>query len=318
MNRTIASLLFVLLIQAGIVAVVYWSGEDSSHQAVAQALVPFDIDSIDEVQIVDQYDNETVLQKAGDHWILPTLASLPANPDMVQKLVQGISAQNIWPIAHSTVARQRFQVADYHFQRSLTLSRAGKQLGTIYLGTSPGFRKVHARNSDQQAIYSISFNTFDAPAVRGTWLEPKLLQIRAPVSITADSYSLNREGGNWLAATGRAPDERELQALLTALRTLQIDGVASNDRQRDLSEAEADLILQVRGLAGETTLELFTLEQEHFILSSEYELFFGLSAYDFDRLTSIDFRLISGEAAPGTEPDSSAAADDVPVLERSG
>ena len=152
-------------------------------------------------------------------------------------------------------------------------------------------------NSDQQAIYSISFNTFDAPAVRGTWLEPKLLQIRAPVSITADSYSLNREGGNWLAATGRAPDERELQALLTALRTLQIDGVASNDRQRDLSEAEADLILQVRGLAGETTLELFTLEQEHFILSSEYELFFGLSAYDFDRLTNIDFRLISGEAA---------------------
>ena len=138
MNRTIASLLLVLLIQVGIVAVVYWSGEDSSQQAVAQGLVPFDMDSIDEVQIVDQYDNETVLRKAGDHWILPTLAGLPANPDMVQKLVQGISAQNIWPIAHSTVARQRFQVADYHFQRSLTLSRAGKQLGTIYLGTSPG------------------------------------------------------------------------------------------------------------------------------------------------------------------------------------
>jgi len=296
-NRAIAGLLLVLLIQAGIIAAVYWTEEDSRQQAVAQALAPFDMDSIDQVQIVDEYDNETVLKKAGDHWILPTLANLPANPDMVQKLLKGISAQNSWPIAQSIVARQRFQVADYHFQRSLTLSRAGEQLGTIYLGTSPGFRKVHARNSDQQAIYSISFNTFDAPAVRGAWLEPKLLQIRAPVSVTADSYSLNREGGSWLADTGRAPDERELQALLTALRTLQIDGVATSDRQRDLSEAEADLVLQVQSLAGATTLELFTLEQEHFILSSEYKLFFGLGAYDFDRLTGIDFRLISGEAA---------------------
>lgn len=297
MNRTIASLLIVLLIQAGIIAAVYWTEQDSGQQAVAQALAPFAMESIDQVQIVDEYDNETILKKAGDHWILPTLANLPANPGMVQKLLQGISAQNNWPIAQSTVARQRFQVADYHFQRSLTLSSAGEQLGTIYLGTSPGFRKVHARNSAQQAIYSISFNTFDAPAVRGAWLEPKLLQIRAPVSITADSYSLNREGGSWLADTGRAPDERELQALLTALRTLQIDGVASSDRQRDLSEAEADLVLQIQSLAGETTLELFTLEQQHFILSSEYKLFFGLSAYDFDRLTSIDFRLISGETA---------------------
>jgi len=285
----------VLLIQAGIVAAVYWPQEDSGQQALAQSLAPFDTDSIDQVHIVDEYDNEAVLQKAGDRWLLPALANLAANPEKVSQLLQGISRQDSWPIAHSVVARQRFQVADYHFRRSLTLSRAGEQLGTIYLGTSPGFRKVHARNRDQNAIYSITFNAFDAPAIRGAWLDPRLLQIRAPVQITADSYSLNREGGSWIADTGRAPDERELQALLTALRTLQIDGVASSDRQRDLSEAEADLVLQVQSLAGETTLELFTLEQEHFVHSSEYALFFGLSAYDFDRLTGIDFRLISGE-----------------------
>jgi hypothetical protein len=34
---------------------------------------------------------------------------------------------------------------------------------------------------------------------------------------------------------------------------------------------------------------------EHFIYSSEYPIFFTLSAYDFDRLTGVDPRLISGE-----------------------
>jgi hypothetical protein len=88
-----------------------------------------------------------------------------------------------------------------------------------------------------------------------------------------------------------------LEALLAALRSLQVDGVAAEDVQRELSAAEADLVLQVRSLAGTTTLEFFTVQDEHFVSSSEHTLFFKLSAYDFDRLTSIDFRLISGESA---------------------
>ena len=43
------------------------------------------------------------------------------------------------------------------------------------------------------------------------------------------------------------------------------------------------------------SLELLTLNDNYFIHSSEFPLFFKLSAYDFDRLMGIDFRLISGE-----------------------
>jgi hypothetical protein len=41
--------------------------------------------------------------------------------------------------------------------------------------------------------------------------------------------------------------------------------------------------------------EQVALNDPYFIHSSEYPLFFKLNAYDFDRLTGIDFRLISGE-----------------------
>jgi hypothetical protein len=42
---------------------------------------------------------------------------------------------------------------------------------------------------------------------------------------------------------------------------------------------------------------LLTLNGEHFIHSSEYPLYFKLSALDFDRLTGIDASLVSGEAS---------------------
>jgi len=295
-NRPITALLLVFLVQCGIVATVYWPQQDMLQAPLQQPLVPQDTGIIDEIRIGDEYDNETTLTKVGGHWFISDLENLPANSDKVDTLLERITGpDNGWPIAQSVVARQRFQVADYHYQRSLGFLAQGEQLATVYLGTSPGFRKVHARRKGQDAIYSITFNVFDASGASGAWLDPRLLQIRSPLSITADSYSLNRDSGNWLSGAGLAPDMRELEALLAALRSLQVDGVATEDARRELSETEADLVLQVRSLAGETTMEFFTAAEEHFVSSSEYRFFFKLSIYDFDRLTGIDFRLISGE-----------------------
>ena len=296
MNRSVVTLLLVLLIQCGIIGAVYWPQQGPMQQPTSYGLVTLDPASIDHIRIEDEYDNETLLVKTGEQWLLPELEGLPANPAKVVELLASITAQdNSWPIAQSTTARQRFQVADYHFQRSVSLGGAGKQLATIYLGTSPGFRKVHARKKGTDAIYSINFNVFDAPGLSSAWVEPRLLQIRTPIQITADSYSLHRESEQWISGTGGAPDARELEALLNALRTLQVDGVAAEDLQRELAAAEADLLLQVQSLTGQTTLELFSLEGSYFINSSEYALFFTISAYDFDRLTGIDFLLISAE-----------------------
>ena len=296
MNRSVTVLLLLLLIQCGIVVIAFWPAKNPVNGTPEQGLVPFSSGAVDELRIGDEFDNEAVLKKSGVRWLLPDLENLPADPSKVEALLQSFTAQaGSWPIARSSAARQRFQVADYYYERRLTLMSGGEKLGTLYLGTSPGFRKVHARNEDQDAIYSITLNAFEAPAVSGAWIEPRLLQLRAPLRIDADLYNLHFENGHWLSGTGGVPEEQELETLISALRTLQVDGVANEDLQRELSAVEADLILQIQSLAGKVTLELLTLNDEHFIHSSEFPLFFKLSAFDFDRLTGIDFRLISGE-----------------------
>ena len=295
MKRGLTPLLLILLIQSALVGVLYWPGETPGF-ARPPPMAAFDRQQIDTIFVGDEFDNETVLTRVGDRWSLPEMEHLPADTEMVDKLLDTLVGDDgSWPVAQTAAARQRFRVATYHYRRRIALLGEGDILATILLGTSPGFRKIYARNEKQNGIYSIVLSTQDVPGLDGGWLDRTLVQIRTPLRINADAYSLQREGTEWVSGIGRTPDPRELSVLLDTLRNIQIDGLASGDMQRDLAVAEAELILQVESLAGEVTLELFELEDKHYIHSSEYPLFFTLSAYDYNRLTNIDYRLISGE-----------------------
>jgi len=294
-NRSIGSLLLILAIQCALVATVYWPPAEPGA-ATHPALLPFDPAQIDEIYVGDEFDNETVLARAGEHWLLPELEQLPADRTRVDKLLAALATgEQSWPVADSIAARQRFRVADYRYRRRITLLHDGDVLGVVLLGSSPGFRKVYARNESQDSIYSIRYSAHDAPGNSGGWLDHNLLQVRTPVSITADTWSVRREGTDWISGIGATPEPREMEALLAALRQLQISGLASEDEQRDLAAKEADLVFTVDGLAGRVSLELLRQGARYFIHSSEYPLFFTLAATDYDRLAGIDPRLISGD-----------------------
>jgi len=300
MSRVVSLLLLLSLVQCIVVVGLYWPKSPETGQppdSVTQLFAPSSASVVDELVISDENDNEVRLLKRGEHWLLTELGSLPADSSRVEKLLKALaSEQTGWPVASTVAARQRFQVANYHYQRRLTLMANGEELGVFYLGTSPGFRQVHARRGGHDEIFSIALSVIDMPGESDHWLDRRLLQIRTPTRVVADGYSLTRKDDQWVSGIGDEPDSRELEALLSSLRSLQVEGVASPDMQRELSEAEAELVLKIQSLSGETTLELFSIEGEQFIYSSEYALFFRLSAYDYHRLTSIDARLLEQSA----------------------
>ena len=295
MNRIGVFLGLLLIAQIFLTVLVYRQDDLANAGARSQSLVATEAYVIDELHIEDGTGGSVVLQRRGEHWMLPALAGLPANPERVENALQKLIGEDPgWTVAHTLAARQRFQVASYHFRRKVDLYSLGQLEGTVYLGTSPGFRKVHARNDASDAIYSLDLNLYDLPVDPGKWLEPSLLQVRAPIEVTADGYSLQRVDGQWRLGTGELPDQRELQALLDALRNLQVLGVATDEAQATVTETEAELILEIIGLARRTRLALFREGDMHYVSSSEYPYLFRISAYDFDRLTGIDSFLLSG------------------------
>ncbi|PLW69215.1 DUF4340 domain-containing protein [Pseudohalioglobus lutimaris] len=296
MNRSGLLLFILLLLQLGIVAMLYQEEITESDHLASNNLLDPGAYIVDKLSLTDESGATLELNRAGERWLLPGLENLPADTTRVEALLQQLTAADPgWSVAHSLAARQRFLVAHYHYRRKLTLSALDRELGTVYLGTSPGFRKVHARNDAADNIYAVALNLFDLPVDPGKWLDPSLLQIRAPMAINADGYTLQRTSGSWQLGSGATPDPRELQALLDALRHIQIQGVAPRATQTALMGTEAQLILQVQALAGTVELQLFKHGDQHFIGSSEYPYLFLISAYDFDKLTGIDSLLIAGE-----------------------
>ncbi len=298
-----AALTLILLLQCGLIALLYWPDSMLAQQREQSSLTAFNPDYVDEIHIDDGKNNEAILLRVDGQWLLPELDELPADRKLVQALLSAINLEPQGrPVADSIPARQRFQVATYHYLRRMTIISEGELLATVYLGTSPGFRKIHARNADSDSIYSIGFNVFDAPAFASGWLQRSLLQSNDVTAIQGPDYALRLEPQGWQASNGVAPDFREMEALLLALASLQTDGIAADDDQRTLSEAAPDLALTIATPGGDQRLEFFTLEGQHFVYSSKYPLFFTISDYDFDRITGIDGALLRAEFSdPGPD-----------------
>ncbi len=295
MNRVGVTLLVLLAAQLVVLAYQYRAVRESEDGTSAIYLVRTDTYVVDEVRLEDREHNITVLKRRGEQWSLPGLDGLPADRARIEALLNVLTHTDPgWPVAHSGAAHQRFQVASYLYRLKVTLSAQGNELGSVYLGTSPGYRRVHARSAGDEPIYSVPLNLFELPAHDGAWLEPDLLQVRAPLRIVADGYSVDRSSGQWLLGNGRPPDPRELDALLQALKTLRLEGVAEPDRAQAIHAAEASMILHVTGLRGERELAFYRVGDDCFVTSSAYPYVFRLSAYDYDKLAGIDAVMMAG------------------------
>lgn len=295
MNTLVNRLLLALMIQAVIVVAVFWPRYAAESGQAVTALTQLSAGSIKLIRIDNGEENAATLKRNGDRWVLPELANMQADTDMVNRLLDiATEAAARWPVANTGSARQRFEVAQSLFQRRVSFIAEDGAQATILLGTSPGFRQIHARNAQHNEIYPIMFNAFEAPSSNAAWLAPDALQVRAPLNIVSDSYSLSFDGSKWHSGGGGIPDERELRAVLDTLRNMQIKGIASTAQVAALAVAEADLDFSVQSLAGEVQLEFFKLDDAYFVRSSKHPYFFGSTAYDFDRLAGIDFGLISG------------------------
>ena len=101
---------------------------------------------------------------------------VPADGDKVAQLLDklaGLSAP--WPVATSAASAERFEVTDDLFQRRLALYTGDEEVALIFLGTSPGFERVHARRADSDEIFSVALSNYELPATIDGWLDKGLL-----------------------------------------------------------------------------------------------------------------------------------------------
>ncbi len=333
-TRTINVLGFALALQVALVGIAAYLGSAAPGQEQArEALVPLQAEMLTRLTIEDGDGNHVTLARVDGGWRLPDYFDMPVDEhkraDVIGRLMKAAVG---WPVATSAATAKRFRVAEDAFERHVTFEAADADAVELYLGTSPGFRRVHARLAGNNDIYAIEFSNYELPAKAADWMDKALLAPKGTITrIESNGWTLSRaenpqppaagdEESAAAAASGTAQwtlegaaddetlDGDAIQELVDAIANLQVESVVSDDEAAKLEGAKPAFSLRVTTDGGERyAYSFFTVDGGYALRSDRRERAFKVAKYIGDRLNVPRDKLLEHADEPVPEGDADPA-----------
>lgn len=329
MNKRIGWLGGLLAAQLLIVAGLLVGGVTGSD-AGAERFLAFDPAAVTKFTVAEA-DEAVLLLREGDGdaaaWRLQS--GLPADDDKANELLDKFADMAApWPVATSSDSAERFEVTESNHQRRLTLENADEVLADFFLGTSPGYRRVHARAAGEDEIYSLDFSNYEAPADADQWLDKTLLaSVGEPSSIALEgAWRLAKSEDQWLLNDAPA-DAEAADKLAGRFKDLRVLGAVSEEAAEDEEggEDQATSLFILADDQGEHRLTLFHDEDgdEYSLASDRVAGRFELAGYIAEQLLvdAEDLQAQEDEDAEGGDAaaeDAAAAQAAEPSAEQAG
>ncbi|NOX50525.1 MAG: DUF4340 domain-containing protein [Gammaproteobacteria bacterium] len=237
--NTRLGLLFGLVIVQIVLIAGFWFGGGSQDNSES-VLLDIDPQAITKIEISDS-ETSTLLRRDEQDWVVQYAGAeeeedttSPADTDKIATIIDKLAGlSSPWPVATSSASSTRFEVAEENFQRHVELYIAGDLAGDLYLGTSPGFQKVHVRRALENNVYSVALSNYELATDPDSWLDKRLLAVQqSPETISVhfrdetdrrENLSLSDEG--WLI-NGDAANQETVTTYANRYKTLRVLGRA--------------------------------------------------------------------------------------------
>ncbi len=267
MQNWIKLLSGLLLAQLVLAVTVNLGGEEHGAFQAKQKLLAFDVQAVNGLRIEDGA-NSLLLEKHEGRWLLPDSGDFPADQASVQRLLDKLAGlEKGWPVATTGSAARRFKVADDEFQTRITLLADDETLAQLYVGTSPGFRKVHVRPADAEAVFSVAFNAWEASANADDWIDKEMLKLEPSevARVELPGVVLQRKD-NILQVTdlsgGEKTNEEAAASLIDKLAGLRIQSLLGREAKPEYGQDQSALELKLTRQDGEVLSYRFSKPQE--------------------------------------------------------
>jgi hypothetical protein len=307
MNRHVKALTLLLAAQLAIlIGVLLWQQRDVTNGG--GQLLTIDRVKVDGILVEDDAGAKLKLTRAASGWQLPDAGGLPADSDKVTQLLDKLFEANApWPVATTAASAKRFEVTPDKFQRHIQLLVGDQVTGDVYLGTSPGFRKVHARLAESDDIYAITFANFEATTKVDDWLDKALLKPAGEITSLErpGQWSLSKTGDTWALAelgAGEVTKQEAAKDIVNKVANLRVMGVG--EAPADDAKPVLELIAHTAG--GDSDYRFYRAqEKSDFVVArSGQPGYFRLAAYIGEPLLVERSNFVgSAEAAPRPAPE---------------
>ena len=279
-KTTLGALLAIQIVVVGVLLAAKSGGIEEP-----EPFLQFDAARVDSLTVSNNEGSVSVTKVDGS-WQLPN--GVPAAGFKVDSVIERLgNAAGGWPIANTQPTRERFEVTEENHQRHLVAKAGDATVADIYLGTSPGYRKTHARRSGEDEIYAIGFSNYEAGVKTADWLDRSLLRPKGGVAalrrLPADpvaagaqpdpatetdasgepaavepvaGFELSKnEEDMWMSADGSELDQGKVETFVGRFTGLSAIGVS----EAELPESST-MTFVLTDDEGDQTLSVFALE----------------------------------------------------------
>ncbi len=282
-----------------------------------EKLLAVDASEVDGIRIEAGDGARVRLERRDGQWRLPELSGFPADQASVTRLVERLSdLDKGWPVATTASASRRFKVADAAFERKLTLSKGDATLAALFVGTSPGFRKVHVRVPGEDAVHAVEFSAFEANAKAEDWIDKGVLALGADDIQRVDlpGLSLTREEGRLVVAElqqGEETVDDEATRLLDRIAGLRVRAVLGTEDKPEYRQDQPALRYSIALESGGEQEYVFSQPEEadYYVLkTSQRDEYFKVDTWAVEPLKEA----VRSNLVRQAGSDTAAAEDDQP------
>lgn len=280
-------LTILFIAQVLLILGVFAYQQNARVQVDAQPLLAVKSTDVDRVVIQDA-NNKVTLQKSSGQWQLPDLHQLPVDTQKLDEILQKLDGTKLtWPVTTTASSHERFEVAGTKFQRRIELFQGDAKKADLWLGSTPGFKKIHLRREGENQVYAVELTTFEFATALNDWLQSDLLAIKDLTSVKANDYELQKSGDTWtFVATTQDANTQKVDAtkvteLMNGFGNLQVQEVAAQVPQGETTK------LSAKSAAGEFNYEFTKAGSDYFVKRSDRDLYFKLSQTEFERIANV-------------------------------
>ncbi|HFC53604.1 MAG TPA: DUF4340 domain-containing protein [Gammaproteobacteria bacterium] len=255
MNRWIAILAGLLLVQLAAAVAVNMGEERYAAFQPEERLLAFDAGSIDGLRIEDS-NGALLMRKENGRWSLPDSGGFPARGKGVEQLLEKLAGlKKGWPVATTAGAAERFKVADGEFERRIELLAGSDSAATLYVGSSPGLRKVHVRAGGEEKIYAVELNSWELTSRVDDWIDSAVtvLEPEKIERLEMPGFTLQRSGEELRLeelGEGERTDAKAVSGLLDKVAGLRIQSLLGSEPSSGYDEEKPALEFTVKRKDG--------------------------------------------------------------------
>lgn len=283
----------LLVLQLVIVGILFSSDANMDINNETKSLVNLN-NELSNIKIIDG-NQELSFSKISGKWRIDNYPALELLDNKVSSLTTELATMQVtWPITSTASSHERFKVTNDNFEKQVYFTDNQGNEQKLLLGKSPSFKKLYARNIDDDDVYSIDYNTYQLSADKNDWLDKSQLAIDSISKISHSVVNLEKSGSDWqLAAPSslneqQVLDEEYIEDFINQLTSLAVTGITEEvfeptNKLTVFDEQDRKFVYSFAAVDDSYYVQRDDIEQWFQLSKSKYEKLAHLS---FDQLVS--------------------------------